>query len=116
MFATEAEFDGNGGAGGYSEEVLALAIVMTAFVALLIGLCLGIFVTRQCTSSANHLHHATSSKEKRIKHSSESNTTSNNDCIHKYSVTTISSTCNESNKSESSFNQISAYESNSNTG
>jgi len=126
VFATEAdyhEFD------GYSEEVLALAIVMTAFVALVIGLCLGIFVTRQCTtttsSAANHLHHATQAspvKEKRINGSTKSksgNSNNGTNDIHNYSVTTISTNCNESNKShsvDSSFKQISAYETNGNTG
>ena len=88
-----------------------------------LGLCLGIFVTRQCTtttsSAANHLHHATQAspvKEKRINGSTKSksgNSNNGTNDIHNYSVTTISTNCNESNKShsvDSSFKQISAYE------
>ena len=94
-----------------------------------LGLCLGIFVTRQCTTStssaANHLHHATKAspvKEKRINGSTKSksgNSNNGTNDIHNYSVTTISTNCNESNKShsvDSSFKQISAYETNGNTG
>ena len=91
-----------------------------------LGLCLGIFVTRQCTtttsSAANHLHHATQAspvKEKRINGSTKSKSGNSNNDIHKYSVTTISTNCNESNKShgiDSSFKQISAYETNCNAG
>lgn len=79
---------------GYSEETLALAIVMTAFVALLIGLCLGIFVTRQCTNAS----------EKRDIKSPAAD--SSMDEIHKYSVTTLSS-YDKNDRQSNEFNQIS---------
>lgn len=46
MFSTHSDI-----VNGYAEETLALAIVLTAFVALLVGFFLGIFVTRQCSSA-----------------------------------------------------------------
>ena len=80
---------------------------MTAFVALVLGLCLGIFVTRQCIAPGS-----TGSKEKlkEKKHQSaslnESSTASGIDDIHKYSVTTISSsTCEKTDE----FNQIQPF-------
>ena len=90
---------------GYSEETMALAIVLTAFIALVIGLCLGIFVTRHCSSSGSGSSHSGSNTAATNSSSIAANESNmNNEEIHKYSVTTVSSTCLD--KSDE-FNQIS---------
>ena len=90
---------------GYSEETMALAIVLTAFIALVIGLCLGIFVTRHCSSSGSGSSHSGSNTAATNSSSIAANESNmNNEEIHKYSVTTISSTCDKSDE----FNQISS--------
>ena len=61
---------------GYSEETLTFAIIVTAFVALLLGIFLGVFVTRFCASP---------SSQKTVQRES----TSSED-INRYSVTTLS--------------------------
>ena len=48
VFTTEPFFN------GYSEETLTFAIVVTAFLALLLGIFLGVFVTRFCASNSSH--------------------------------------------------------------
>ena len=69
----------------FTEETLALAIIGTAFVALLLGFFLGMFVTRTCSPKD-----APQSSPK----SSSSSLTASDD-MHKYSVTTISSHCED---------------------
>ena len=69
----------------FSEETLALAIIGTAFVALLLGFFLGMFVTRTCSPKDG---------PKSVQ-SSKSSSSSLTEEIHKYSVTTISSHCDQ---------------------
>ena len=70
MFTSEQLFN------GYSEETLTFAIIVTAFVALLLGIFLGVFVTRFCASP---------SSQKTVQRESNSS-----EDINRYSVTTLS--------------------------
>ena len=79
----------------FSEETLALAIIGTAFVALLLGFFLGMFVTRTCSPK--------DPKNGGTKSSSSSLTEE----IHKYSVTTISSHCDQKSIDNEFNSQIS---------
>ena len=75
----------------FTEETLALAIIGTAFVALLLGFFLGMFVTRTCSPKSAHQQETKSPK-------SSSASSLNSDDLHKYSVTTISSHCDNNQK------------------
>ena len=75
----------------FTEETLALAIIGTAFVALLLGFFLGMFVTRTCSPKSAHQQETKSPK-------SSSASSLNSDDLHKYSVTSISSHCDNNQK------------------
>ena len=80
----------------FTEETLALAIIGTAFVALLLGFFLGMFVTRTCSPKSAH------QQTKSPKSSSASSLSTNADDLHKYSVTTISSHNSDNQKQQQS--------------
>ena len=61
----------------YSEETLTFAIIVTAFLALLLGIFMGVFVTKFCSTPSSH---------KNVQKESPNS----NDNINRYSVTTLS--------------------------
>ena len=61
----------------YSEETLTFAIIVTAFIALLLGIFMGVFVTKFCSTPSSH---------KNVQKESPNS----NDNINRYSVTTLS--------------------------
>ena len=62
----------------YSEETLTFAIIVTAFIALLLGIFMGVFVTKFCSNQPSHKN-----VQKESPNSNENN-------INRYSVTTLS--------------------------
>ena len=61
----------------YSEETLTFAIIVTAFIALLLGIFMGVFVTKFCSNPSSH---------KNVQKQSPNS----NENINRYSVTTLS--------------------------
>ena len=61
----------------YSEETLTFAIIVTAFIALLLGIFMGVFVTKFCSTPSSH---------KNVQKESPNS----NENINRYSVTTLS--------------------------
>ena len=61
----------------YSEETLTFAIIVTAFIALMLGIFMGVFVTKFCSNQPSH---------KNVQKESPNN----NENINRYSVTTLS--------------------------
>ena len=61
----------------YSEETLTFAIIVTAFLALLLGIFMGVFVTKFCSTPSSH---------KNVQKESPNS----NENINRYSVTTLS--------------------------